>query len=82
MSEASCKYYTDIARGIDPAETNRWEIQVTAAESTRMTDRSVMDIIGARTDVPGPQPDIPRPILARGSVLHWIQLAIELEEQQ
>ena len=82
MSAAARKYYTDIAGGIDSADINKWETEVTAAESLRMTDRAVMDIIGAREDVPVPPIEDPHPPLSRGRVFHWIQLAIELEEQQ
>jgi hypothetical protein len=82
MSVTAAKYYRELADSIDSADIDKWEIEVSTAESRRMTDRAVMDIIGARKDVPVPQPGIPRPNLARGTVLHWIQLAIELEEQQ
>jgi hypothetical protein len=79
---AACTFYTDIAGGIDAADMNKWEIEVTAAESTRMMDRSAMDLIGARKDVAAPPAETPARTSGRGSVFHWIQLAIELQEQQ
>jgi hypothetical protein len=82
MSAGAAKYYQDIARGIDPADVNMWEKEVAAAETMRMTDRAVMDIIGARKDVPTGPAEVPQPTIGRGNVFHWIQLAIELEEQQ
>ena len=47
-----------------------------------MTDQAVMDIIGARKDVSVPPADVPHAPTSRGTVFHWIQLALELEEQQ
>ena len=82
MSAAAAKYYTDIAGAINSADTNKWEIEVSAAESTRMTNRAVMDIIGAREDVPGLPAEDLHPPMSHGRVFHWIQLAIQLEEQQ
>jgi hypothetical protein len=82
MSTSASKYYTDLARGIDSADIDMWEVQITAAETMRITDRAVMDIIGAHQEVPEPAADVPRPTMHRGRVFHWLQLAIELEEQQ
>ena len=82
MSAAADTYYRDIAGGIDSADINIWEIEVSAAESERMTDRAVMDIIGARKDVSVPPAEVPHAPTSRGTVFHWIQLALELEEQQ
>ena len=82
MSLSATKYYEDLARGIGSGDITLWEGEVSAAESIRMTDRAVMDIIGVRTDVPLPPADSPQPPSAHASAFHWIQLGIDLEEQQ
>ena len=47
-----------------------------------MTDRAVMDIIGACKDVSVPPAEVPHAPMSHGTVFHWIQLVLELEEQQ
>lgn len=82
MSAAASKYYTDLSRGLQAADVHQWEIEVTAAESLRMTDRAAMDIIGARKNVSVVVAEESHPPLSRGTVFHWIKLGLELEEQQ
>ena len=78
------KYYNNLVQGIDPIDQNKWERQIQNAELTRLQDRTIMDILGAKqlvkdTVAAAASTDI---TLCDSSITDWIQLAIEIEECQ
>jgi hypothetical protein len=82
MTETANEYYITYTRGIPPEELRQWERAIENAEVHRMTDRTVMDIIGAT------QPSFETPNhtldtdVSREAVTEWLQLALILEEKQ
>jgi hypothetical protein len=83
-SQIAQKYYNNLVQGIDPIDQNEWERQIQNAELTRLQDRTVMDILGAKqlvTDTVAAAASAD--ITSRdSSITDWIQLAIEIEECQ
>ena len=82
-SECADAYFSNLTDGISQANLLRWEAEIVEAETKRMNDRSVMDILGAKevhhntavstsaiVDV-GPE-----------TAADWIQLALNIEEKQ
>jgi hypothetical protein len=77
-------YFEKMKKGISVRDQSDWERQIRNAESQRMETRSVMDILGARhpnveeTELSGHLVDK----VSRGSATEWIQLGIDIEENQ
>jgi hypothetical protein len=82
MTETADEYYINYSRGAALEDLRQWESAIENAEMHRMSDRTVMDIIGAT------QPSSERPNhslnmnISRGEVTEWIRLALILEEKQ
>jgi hypothetical protein len=77
-------YYEKMVQGISNEDLVEWEEKIQTAESARMRDRSVMDILGAKeieveVSAASQQSD---PNLEHGSVAEWIKLALDIEELQ
>lgn len=82
MSRTADEYYAKLVIGIASADLTRWQEQIENAERNRMNDRSVMDILGASRPTAEPAAANPPTRTSNDSILHWIQLAIDVEEKQ
>jgi hypothetical protein len=82
MTETANEYYTKYTRGIPPEDLQQWERAIDNAEIHRMTDRTVMDIIGATQPSSAMPNHTPDRAISRGDVTEWIELALMLEEKQ
>jgi hypothetical protein len=77
-------YYQNIVEGISTSDLEAWELEIQVAESSRLNDRSAMDILGAREfnqDIYAASAESDRNSDA-GSAGEWIQLAMDMEEKQ
>ena len=84
MSQTADKYYAALADGIPSIDMTGWEAEVRHAESHRLNNPSVMDIIGS--NIPG---TASRLALAAdsanqsfGCVGEWMEMALRIEEKQ
>jgi hypothetical protein len=71
-------------KGISTSDLEAWELEIQIAESSRLNDRSAMDILGAREfneDVSAASGVSDQQVEA-GSAGEWIELAIDIEEKQ
>jgi len=86
MSTSASEYYAKLINGISPADINRWEQEVSYAESNRLHDLKVMDVIGTREVQPETAGSTPAGSAdALGSfpaVTDWLQLALDIQERQ
>jgi hypothetical protein len=76
-------YYDQMSSTVPRALRNMWEVEITRAESQRVENPSVMDIIGAQeTQIdPGPDP-IPTQSSRTRTDVQWLNLALSIEERQ
>lgn len=82
MAKEAAAYYDSLVRGIAPTDVRTWEEQICHAEKHRITDRSVMDIIGAAS-VSDEEPNASTVSgTGRGPVEKWLSLAITIEQKQ
>jgi len=83
MVRETSLYYDQMSSTVPRALRIMWEAEVSRAESQRVKDPSVMDIIGARETRIDPSPDpIPSHSSRAGSDLQWLSLALSIEERQ
>ena len=82
MATSADQYYTNLVEGIPLTDINEWTIQIEYAEQHRMEDKSVMDIIGAGNVPTAPESASEDEDSDVSIVSEWLQLAIEIEEQQ
>ena len=83
MSCLALLYYDKLTKGIDSETVEEWAAVITLAESEQKRDRSVMDILGAakpQSEEATALPEMDR--AANGLVSEWLQLAIQLQENQ
>lgn len=78
------RYYEKLVEGINEIDLRQWEKDITHAESNRLRERNVMDILGAK---PLQRADTAANFQSdsgHGSKSddEWIQLAINIEEKQ
>jgi hypothetical protein len=84
MVSSAEEYYQTFLHAIGPSSVAEWENDILSAEHIRLTDRTAMDIIGARkpnndtavqegTHPPNPSVD---------SAVRWVRLGIEIEATQ
>ena len=76
-------YYDQMSSTVPRALKSTWEAEMTRAESQRVENPSVMNIIGAWETRIDPSPD---PILTQSSRaetdVQWLNLALSIEERQ
>jgi hypothetical protein len=82
MAKEATAYYDSLVRGIAPTDLQTWEEQIHEAEQHRLADRSVMDIIGARSSGDPDLIDSTVPGTARGPAQKWLSLALIIEQKQ
>jgi hypothetical protein len=82
-SETANLYFRKLIKGINVTDQEEWEKGIQDAESNRMRDRSVMDILGAhQPEDQSAAPSQTNSNMSRRSVAGWIQLGIDIEEKQ
>lgn len=83
-SQLARGYYEKLVKGISDIDLKQWEKEIKTAEDTRLEDRSVMDILGAKE--PGHDQSTSAAAsegeCEHGSDEEWIQLAMNIEEKQ
>lgn len=83
MVRVTTVYYDQMSSTVSRALQDIWEAEITRAESQRVGNPSVMDIIGARETRLDPNPD---PIITQSTRaqtdVHWLDLALSIEERQ
>jgi hypothetical protein len=82
MSHSANEYYDKFTDGISGIDLEKWENEITTAESQRMQDKSVMDILAAKQDSSSPSQDSADATDHHGPAAEWLQLAIDIEEKQ
>jgi hypothetical protein len=83
MSSEAKSYFFRLTASVPAQDWQRWEREITDAESCRLVDPTVMDILGARDS---PRDDI-SPVAVEPEEAHtcterWIQKGIDIEERQ
>lgn len=81
MLTESNDYLMQLTAAAPADDCQRWEREIKHAESCRLVDPAVMDILGAR-DTARHDPSISVDDQARTGVEKWIQKAIDIEERQ
>jgi hypothetical protein len=78
------RYYEKLVDGVNDIDLRQWEDEIRHAENTRLQDRSVMDILGAKSLQRDQAADEAQSDNGSGhkSDIEWIQLAINIEEKQ
>ena len=83
MVHKASAYYTQITSTISVVAVRKWTQEITLAESQRLKNPHVMDIIGAREQsgnvelVQGPERN-----RMLGAGTEWLNLAFSIEERQ
>ena len=81
MVRETSDYYDQMSSTVAQALRDMWETEITLAESKRLRDPSVMDIIGVRKVQMNVQSD-PTEVGRGRSDLQWLELALSMEERQ
>ena len=81
MVQLTKTYYNQMSTTVSASLKNKWETEIEAAESDRLSNPAGMDIMGAKETDPNPDPTPSRPDVGR-SGLQWVALAISIEERQ
>ncbi len=83
MVRETSLYYDQMSSTVPRALKNMWEAEITRAESRRVKNPSVMDIIGARVTRVDPSPNpIPTQSSRSRTEMQWLDLALSIEERQ
>ena len=82
MVQLTSVYYDQMSSTVLVSLRRTWEQEITSAESERLRDPSLMDILGARDPDPAGQRDDPDRSRPKGTGPKWLQLALAIEEQQ
>jgi hypothetical protein len=81
MARQANDYYHKMSSTISQTFLNTWEAAIQSAERHRVSDPSVMDMLGAQDVDPIAEPE-PRRERGSGQAQQWLQLAIAIEERQ
>ena len=81
MVQLTKTYYNQMSTTVSASLKNKWETEIEAAESDRLSNPAGMDIMGAKEADPNPDPTPSRPDVGP-SGLQWVALAISIEERQ
>lgn len=87
MKSAADTYYSKRCTGINPDTIKIWEREIQDAELHRLDDRKVMDILKARpVDIESAAISftsaVSEPVGIVREVEDWIQMGLDIEEQQ
>src|SRR5271155_1971078 len=86
MSTSASEYYAKLVSGISLADITWWEQEMSYAESNRLHDLKVMDVIGTcevQPDTAGSTPAGSADALGScPAVTDWLQLALDIQERQ
>lgn len=83
MVRETSLYYDQMSSTVPRTLRIVWEAEITRAESQRVINPSVMDIIGARDTQINPSSDpIPIQSSRARTDLQWLNLALSIEERQ
>src|SRR5271163_4678452 len=83
---SATEYYENLITSISPADISEWEREMSHAEANRLRDLQMMDVIGTR-DVEADFTGSTAPGLGylprcSPAVTDWLQLALDIQEQQ
>lgn len=81
MVRVTKSYYEQMSATVTTAFRNKWEIDIRRAESDRLKNPSVMDVMGAKETSTGQNP-IPSRVDLGHSRSQWLTLAMSIEERQ
>jgi hypothetical protein len=82
MSTETSSYFSRLTASVSAEDWHRWEREIKSAESLRLVEPAVMDILGAQDaegnngSVLAAEPD------ANTNIEKWIRKGIEIEERQ
>jgi hypothetical protein len=84
MVNKTSAYYTQFESTISPVAVRKWTKEITSAESRRLKNPRVMDIIGAHPHQNNAEPaqSESAPNLHAGVGTEWLDLALSVEERQ
>ena len=82
MVQLSAEYYDQMSSTVTASLRRKGGQDIKLAESQRLQDPSVMDILGARELDMSIGPDEPGRPQPRATGPKWLQLALAIEEQQ
>ena len=78
------QYYHKLVEGISDRDQEIWEKEIQHAEETRLHDRSVMDVLGAKEHPPeeAAASEHSKDTFGNQTGNEWIHLGITIEEKQ
>jgi len=81
MVHQTSAYHTKLSSTISARALQKWEQEITSAESRRLEDPRAIDIIGTQVvDINAGSGPLPSPLT--GVVPEWLNLALSIEERQ
>jgi hypothetical protein len=81
MVHTTSEYYTQFTSTVSAGALRKWTKEIELAESRRLKDPSVMDIMRAHQPADPAQPG-PDPTRLTGVGIRWLSLALSIEETQ
>jgi hypothetical protein len=81
MVRITQSYYEQMSNTVPAALRNEWNKEIVHAESHRLSNPSIMDVMGAKDTNPDNNP-VPSRDVPEGSAMQWLTLAIAIEERQ